>query len=141
MGERGLGLRSRHRWDCQVKLTGVEQLSKKLERMAKKVPLEAARALYMEAQVEMTEAKKRTPVEFGPLRASGFVSLPDVKGRLITVTLSFGGVAAGYAIYVHEIVGLNHPIGQDHFLSSTLNESIPYMAQRIGRRIELNRMI
>ncbi|CAB4190564.1 hypothetical protein UFOVP1196_71 [uncultured Caudovirales phage] len=141
MGERGLGLRSRHRWDCQVKFTGVEQLKQKLARLAKKIPLETASALYMEAQVEMTEAKRRTPREFGPLRASGFVTLPTISGRNISVTLAFGGVAAGYAVYVHEIVGLNHPIGQDHFLSSTLNESVPYMAKRIARRIELNRMI
>lgn len=141
MGERGSRVRSSDRWDClMLKLTGVEQLARKLEKLAKKMPLESARALYMEAQIEMTEAKNRTPREFGPLRASGFVTFPEIKGRTITVTLAFGGAAAGYAVYVHEIVGLNHPIGQDHFLSSTLNESVPHMAKRIAARIDLNRM-
>ena len=126
-------------------MKGVDQMMAKLLQIANKFPDYVGAAIYQEAQIEMTEAKRRTPVDTDKLRASGRVSPPERKGRSISVTLSFGGASAPYAIYVHENLEANHanpPFGggQAKFLESVLNESRPYMLQRIAARVNLNKM-
>lgn len=116
-----------------------------LRRVADTFPDYVGAALYQEAQIEMTEAKRRCPVDTGKLRASGRVSTPEREGRRISVTLSFGGGAVSYAVYVHENLEANHASppfggGQAKFLESTLSESQPHMAVRIARRVDLNKM-
>lgn len=118
-----------------------EKVRARLERLAKRFPDEAARALYQEAEVEMTEAKRRTPVDTGALRGSGHVERPDVGLSNISVALQFGGPAAPYALKVHEDLDAFHRVGQAKFLESTLMESRPYMAARIARRLQLDRML
>lgn len=125
-----------------IRIKGVDEMRAKLIKIAQKFPERTAAAIYREAQIEMTEAKRRTPVDVSPnaphpgqLRASGQVSEPVRNGKNISVTLSFGGGAIDYAVYVHEIVENYHPIGQAKYLESTLNESRPYMAGRLARRI------
>lgn len=138
---------------AKVALKGVTEMTKKLKDIANKFPDRVAAALYMEANIEMTEAKRRTPVDVnygtptaprkpphpGQLRASGTVHPPERKGRNISTTLSFGGGAVDYAVYVHEILDNFHPVGQAKFLESTLNESAPHMASRIAARVHLDK--
>lgn len=111
-------------------------------------PERVAAALFYVGNQEMTEAKKRTPVDVnyaggrkpphpGQLRDSGTVHPPERKGNKTTVLLTFGGAAVDYAIYVHEILENFHPIGQAKYLESTLNESAPYILQRVGERLKL----
>lgn len=104
--------------------------------LAKRMPERVGRALYREANTEMTEAKRRTPVDTGALRASGKVENPEY-GETISVRLSFGGVSSQYAIFVHENLEALHKIGQAKFLESTLLESSPYMANRLAKRLHL----
>jgi hypothetical protein len=123
-------------------LLGVTAMRNKLTSLIVRVPGEVAAALYVEAQIEMTEAKRRTPWEFGVLKASGHTSLPLIEGREIRVMMRFGGAAAGYAIYVHEDMEAFHPRGgQAKFLESTLLESAPHMAKRVAHRMDLNKLI
>lgn len=124
----------------QVTVVGMEKLRARLAAMAKRIPNEVARALFAEAQVEMTEAKRRVPVDTGALRASGHVGNPQVVWRDITVRLAFGGPAAPYAIKVHEDLSAYHKTGQAKFLESVILESAPYMAKRVAKRIELTRL-
>lgn len=128
------------------KMRGAGEMRNVLRKIAAKFPDRVAAAIYQEAQIEMTEAKRRTPVDTtkdaphpGQLRASGRVHTPVRKGRNISVTMSFGGAAADYAIYVHEILTNFHPVGQAKFLESTLNESRSSMAARIAARVDLNK--
>jgi hypothetical protein len=128
-------------------MRGAAEMLATLRKIAEKFPDRVGAALYQEAQIEMTEAKRRTPVDITPdaphpgqLRASGHVAPPVRRGRNISVTLSFGGAAQDYAIYVHENPDAFHPVGQWKFLESVLNESRSYMAVRIARRVDLNRM-
>lgn len=137
-------------------LKGAAEMRAKLMRVAAQFPNRVAAAIYQEAQIEMTEAKRRTPVAVpswyidqgygkyrgvpGTLRASGFVAEPVRNGNNISVTLSFGGAASDYAIPVHEILDSIHPVGQAKFLESTLDESRPFMKARIARRLDLNNM-
>jgi hypothetical protein len=125
-------------------MKGVSEMLSMLKRIQDKFPDRVAVAIYQEAQIEMTEAKRRTPVDTGKLRASGQVAKPVREGNRISVTLSFGGAAIDYAIYVHENLEANHDSppfggGQAKFLESVLNESAPYMAARIAARIDLNK--
>lgn len=128
-------------------MRGASQMSAILKNIANNFPDHVAAALYYEAGIEMTEAKRRCPVDVTPptphpgqLRASGFVHQPVRRGRMISVTLSFGGLADDYAIYVHENLDAHHPVGQAKFLESTLVESQPYMGERIARRVHFSRM-
>jgi len=123
----------------KVGIRGWEEMRGNILRFANKFPKRVASAMYVEAEVEMTESKRRVPVEHGTLRASGFVDQPKQKGRNISVVLSYGGAAEDYAIVQHERLDFNHPRGgQAKYLESVLNESRPYMAARIARRLMLD---
>lgn len=121
-------------------IKGSVAMTRKLQQIAKMFPQRVGAALYQEGQIEMTESKRRVPVETGTLRASGQVSEPEHVGRNITVTLSYGGAAKDYAIIQHENPDFIHKVGQWKYLESVLNESRSHMAARLARRIDLNRM-
>lgn len=121
---------------------------------------QTASALYIEANIELTEAKKRCPVApsgtpgAGNLRASGQVTEPEIKNGSISCIISFGnGPSADYAVAVHEHLSPHSPpswIGIEpedinwnvpgtgpKFLESTILESRAYMAARVAKRIRL----
>lgn len=93
-------------------------------------------ALYQEAEIEMTEAKRRTPVDTGALRDSGFVEPAEEDFGGVSVRLGFGGASAPYAIYVHENLEAIHPVGEAKFLESTILESAPYLPARVAKRMQ-----
>ena len=127
-------------------LMGVEEVQRTLDRMARNIPGEVGAGMFQEAQIEATESRERTPVKEGILKGSHIVEEPVIRGDDISVTISVGGPTAdspegaGYAIPVHEDLDAFHPVGQAKFLESTINESKPHMAKRIGKRIQLNRL-
>lgn len=127
-------------------MQGASEMIATLKRVAAKFPDRVAGAIYAEAQIEMTESRRRCPVDITPnaphpgqLRASGRVSRPEKKGREIFVVMSYGGPAIDYAVHVHENPDAFHPVGQWKYLESVLNESQSHMAARLARRIDLNR--
>lgn len=117
---------------------------KTVRRIAAAYPDRVAAALYQEAQIEVTEMKRRCPVDVtahaphpGNLRNSIHAEEPERDGKKISVTIATGAQAP-YALYVHENPDAFHPVGQWKFMESVLNESRPYMAARIANRIHLN---
>lgn len=112
-------------------IAGLDTLNAKLAAIFAQVGAAAEHALRAEGEIEMTEAKLRTPVLTGALRASGHVEGP----RDGAVRLVFGGPAAPYALYVHENMEALHKTGQAKFLESVILESAPYLAQRVAARI------
>lgn len=124
-----------------VTIKGIPEMVARLQRIIDKLPDVVAQALYQEAQIEMTEAKRRVPVDTGVLRASGHVLQPTRQGRMIECVLAFGGAAEKYAVIVHEDLEAFHPVGQAKYLESVLKESVPYMKGRIARRIEENMLV
>jgi len=120
---------------------GADAIAARLARLARALPQAVAAALFEEAQIEMTEARERTPVDTGALRASGMVHQPSIDGGDISVALTFGSTAVGYAVQVHEDLDAFHPVGQAKFLESTLNESRPHIPARVARRIDLDRLL
>jgi len=122
-------------------VVGFEDVAKNLAELVRNVPEQVASALHAEAEIEMTEAKERTPVEFGVLKASGHVQDPVVDSDGVSVTLAFGGAASEYAIYVHERLDVHHPVGQAKFLESTVLESAPHLPARVAKRINLRQAV
>ena len=124
-----------------AKMTGAKEMREKLARLRQRFPDEIGLALRQETEIESTEVKKRTPVDTGNLRASVHVEGPFREGRRVWTQIVAGGPAAPYAIYVHENPDAVHPVGQWKFIESVILESAPYMAQRLAKRIDLNRAI
>ena len=122
-------------------LKGEGQIRARLARLAQRFPTEVGRATFEEALIETGEAVRRTPVDKGPLHKSAKTHEPEIRGSSISVRITFGSVAVGYAVIQHEDLTLFHKVGQAKYLESVLNESRPFLGGRIGRRFELNRMI
>jgi hypothetical protein len=117
------------------------QISGNLRKVKKNLPQEIARALYQEVEVEVTEVKKRTPVDKGPLRASVHQEGPFFEGDRLYSKIVAGGVAAPYAIFVHENLEAFHKVGQAKYLESVILESRAYMAARVALRMDMNRLL
>jgi hypothetical protein len=133
------------------KIFGQKELIAKLKKLAETQPDRVAAAIFAEANVEMTESKKRCPVwnperpvpaghAPGSLRASGTVHPPKREWRKISVQMSYGGAAVFYAIFVHEDPTAFHATGEWKYLESVLNESQPYMAGRLAARVHLDKV-
>lgn len=119
-----------------VTVTGGDALVRRLTALASQMGVQSVgAALVAEAEIEMTEAKRRTPVLTGALRGSGHVGGPFVRNGNVEVVLSFGGPAAPYAVSVHERTDVLHRNGQAKFLESVILESAPYLAARVANRI------
>jgi hypothetical protein len=116
-------------------------MREKFARLRKRFPDEVGLALYQETQIELTEVKKRTPVDTGNLRASEHVEGPIRDGRTIYTLIVAGGPSAPYAIFVHEDPDAFHKVGQWKFIESVIMESAPHMAARVAKRIDLNRAL
>lgn len=112
-----------------------------LRRAAEKYPDVVAQGLMAETEIEATEARKRTPVDLGPLVASVHAEGPFRNGRSIYSMIVAGGPAAPYAIFVHEDPDAFHPVGQWKYIESVINEAKAYFAERIARRIQLEKAL
>ena len=127
-------------------MKGATQMVGMVKAVARKFPDRVANALNQEAEIEVTEMKKITPVDTTPnaphpgnLRNSIHAEKPEINGRTITQIIATGQEAP-YAIYVHENPDAIHPIGQWKFMESVLDDSRPHMARRIANRIDLDKM-
>lgn len=120
---------------------GADAALRDVKKLAKFAPDEFARALYQEAQIELKEIKRVTPVDTGALRASEGITEPKREGRRIWVEVFAGGPSAPYAFYVHYDLEAFHKNGQALFIEQPLAESAPYLPGRIAKRIELNKAL
>ncbi len=120
---------------AEITITGTAQVQARLRDLGRMFPVVAGNAMRAEAEIEMTEAKERTPVLTGALKASGHVVGPEITSRDITVVLRFGGPAIPYAIVVHENLSAYHRVGQAKYLESVIRESATFLPARIATRI------
>ena len=84
----------------------VKNLDRLLDAFAlagKNAPRFAAQALYEEASEAFIISQDVVPVRYGVLRASGEVRGPFVRGSTVEAFISYGGPAAPYAVFVHEL--------------------------------------
>lgn len=85
-----------------VRLTGLNKLISTVNRVDGLGPV-IERAIFSEATTVLNESKRIVPVATGNLRASGRVEKPKKSGTQYTVEVTYGGAAAPYAMFVHEI--------------------------------------
>ncbi len=132
-----------------------KKMSATLMAIKRAFPDAVLNALRLEAEIEMTESKRRCPVsptaaQFkamrrsrpkglkpGTLRASGGVANPVREVSRLYVKMGYGGAAKDYAVVQHERLDFHHTTGQALYLSSVINESRPYMGARIAKRVQV----
>jgi hypothetical protein len=133
------------------KVRGAATMARKIRGISKSHPDKVLKALYLEAELVITDAKRNyVPVDLGTLRNSGYVAPPEREGSKISVRFGFGGAASAYAITVHETPSKYDPLSwkgkaiQFHrkgrgpkYLEKPLKEALKGMAQRIADRIKL----
>ena len=120
----------------KVTVLGKRELAARLKLAIANAPIRVGQAMREEGETIMTRSKRDfVPVDFGILRASGFVDGPEIKGDIATVTLGYGGAASAYALIQHERMEYHHTVGQAKYLEQPVNEAVRGFSQRIAKRI------
>jgi len=102
-----------------------------MKRTARAYPDAMAGAIYKLGVAILSDALPRTPVEFGVLRASGYVAPPQGKGASADVELGFGTV---YAVPQHERMDYRHPRGGGpKYLERAVQSIAPSALQLLAR--------
>jgi hypothetical protein len=104
----------------------------------KKETAKAIRALegglYLAANNIIAKSIREVPKDDGPLRSSNFVSSPKRSGDTISVRFGYGGMAARYALFVHEMpAGTNWTTAGTgpKYLERPLNAARPRLAKQV----------
>ena len=126
-----------------VSSLGTSALLARLNNLMQEVPKELDKALYREALAIFRKSQRIVPVGPindptyrgipGTLRASGVVEGPTNHEVLI----GYGGLAAHYAIYVHEDPNARHKPGKSYkFLEIPFMEALPGMDKRLADALD-----
>ena len=117
-------------------LEGDLELKTALLLAKQKSPLAVAQAIYEEANKIFAQSQILVPVDTGVLRGSGGVSAPQQGPSCYFVDIFYGGPAAPYALYVHEILGNYHnPPTQAKYLEQPFMASLDQLQNNIASRI------
>ena len=117
-------------------LEGDVELQAVLRAAQLQAPKAVAIAIYEEANVIFAKSQVLVPVDTGALRGSGGVSAIQGSGQGMYVDIFYGGPAASYALYVHEIIGNYHkPPTQAKYLEQPFMQSLAEIQNNISRRI------
>ena len=117
-------------------LEGDRELITALRHAQEQSPKAVAQAIWEEANLIFAKSQVLVPVDTGVLRGSGGVSAPQGTGAGIYVDIFYGGPAAPYALFVHEILYYTHkPPTQAKYLEQPFMEALPQVQQNISRRI------
>jgi len=102
----------------KAEVTGLKRVQNKLKRAGQGYRDALSAALYQKGLQILAESVKETPVKYGFLRQSGYVSPPQHAGNMPIVEVGFG---KEYAPYVHNRRELHHNVGKSHFLIDPVN--------------------
>lgn len=117
-------------------IEGAQELRQMLSVSGSEAGQIVGQVILEEANTIFAKSLILTPVDTGALRGSGGVSAPQHTPEGIAVDVFFGGPAAPYALYVHEIRGNFHnPPTQAKFLEQPFMERLPNIQQNMARRI------
>jgi hypothetical protein len=86
-----------------IDLYGSEDLLEKFARMGRDSTAVVGRVLYNYANDVFNRSQYLVPVDTGALRSSGRVEAPVLEGFAVVVSIKYGGAAAPYALWVHEV--------------------------------------
>jgi hypothetical protein len=117
-------------------LEGDAELQAVLRSAQLNAPKAVAMAIWEEANVIFAKSQILVPVDTSALRGSGGVSAIQSSGQGMYVDIFYGGPAAPYALYVHEIIGNYHkPPTQAKYLEQPFMQSLAEIQNNISRRI------
>lgn len=113
-----------------IKITGLDRLTSRMKSAPRTLEREISNALGRGIAMVETESKRRTPVETGYLKSSigGAGGYSFVRGWIAGV-----GTNVKYAIFVHERMGLRHPVGGAKFMEKGAKAAIPFIRKEIER--------
>ena len=117
-------------------LFGDKELVNALKAGEEDTPQAIAQAIWEEANVIFAKSQVLVPVDTGVLRGSGGVSSPQMGTAGYFVDVFYGGPAAPYALFVHEIIGNYHnPPTQAKYLEQPVMEAMSTIQENIKSRI------
>jgi hypothetical protein len=120
----------------RLDLFGDKELVSALQAGKEQTPRAIAQAIYEEANLIFARSQVLVPVDTGVLRGSGGVSSPQMGTQGYFVDIYYGGPAAPYALYVHEIIGNYHnPPTQAKYLEQPVMEAMSTIQENIKGRI------
>ena len=96
-----------------IEIENIEKLINVLQKGGAGARQALRQSLYVEAQIAFAESQREVPVDKGHLRDSGQAYGIQVNsfGDTLEITLGYGGVAASYALIVHEDMNARHKCG------------------------------
>ena len=126
-----------------IQWEGIEEFQRFLKETPGVVRRDVEAGLFQEGSNIMGVSKQRTPVDLGPLRASGRAELPKTKRGNTEVLLAYG---TDYALPVHETPSKHDPpswvgktikfnVGGPKFLESAMKEAAKGFGGRMKRRV------
>lgn len=117
-------------------LDGADKVRNALQSAGSEGPKIVSTVLWEEANVIFNKSQILVPVDTGALRGSGGVSAPMQIGGGVAVDIFYGGPAAPYALFVHEIQHFYHnPPTQAKYLEQPFMERLPDIQRNMAARI------
>lgn len=106
--------------EFKTTIRGQKEVAKALDMTVERARAATVIGNYNLAEIVMDESQKLVPVDTGDLKDSGYVTLPNSRGRIET---GYGGRAEAYALMQHEALDFAHPNGgQAKFLEIPFNK-------------------
>jgi len=117
-----------------------QKAAAKLEKLSRQIGKDVPSGLRVIGEEVMLDAKASrpgagVPRDTGVLASTGRVEGPNGSGE---VELSFGGAAAPYALYQHEVTTLSHRLGEPRYLIRAVER---WQANGASARRALNGML
>jgi hypothetical protein len=117
-------------------LEGADKLASMLSSVGPEAPKVVSTVLLEEANVIFNRSQVLVPVDTGALRGSGGVSAPIPVPGGVGVDIFYGGPAASYALFVHEIQHFYHnPPTQAKYHEQPFMERLPDIQKNMAARI------
>jgi hypothetical protein len=117
-------------------IEGADELKRALSISGKDAGQLAAQVIWEEANTIFAKSQVLTPIDTGALRASGGVSAPQEFPQGVGVDIFYGGPAAPYALFVHEIQSNYHnPPTKAKYLEEPFMAALPQIQKNLARRI------
>ena len=129
-----------------IEIINIEKLINLLRKGGAGAQQALFQSLYAEAQIAFAESQEEVPVDKGHLRNSGQAHGIKVNrfGDTLEITLGYGGVAASYALVVHEDLNARRNGGKKaKYLEDPIKRRSNGLGTRLLRSVEnaLERLI
>jgi hypothetical protein len=123
--------------EFRIEVSGNDDLLDKLVKGGRNAVELSGRFLYKHASEVFMQSQYEVPVDTGALRSSGYVTTPYIVGKDVGVAIVYGGAAAPYALWVHEILENYHePPTKAKFLEDPLTNSVEKFREGFRRVLD-----